>query len=596
MGGRIEDHGLIGDLHTAALVCRDGTIDWLCLPRFDSAACFAALLGDERHGYWQIAPLGAGDADRRRYRGETMILEHEWDTPDGTVRVTDFMPPSDRTHDVVRIVEGISGRVDVHSELRLRFDYGRSIPWVHRVGSHVVGVSGPDAVALHADVPTHGRNLTTHADATVSAGDRIAFAMRWFPSHLPIPLPADAGEALAATERFWTDWAGRSTYDGPYREAVLRSLLTLKTLTYQPTGGIVAAPTTSLPEDIGGVRNWDYRYSWLRDSAFTLDVLIRSGYVEEATAWRDWLLRAIGGNPDDLQVMYGIGGERRLIEYELDWLPGHQGSSPVRVGNAAADQMQIDVYGEIMDTLCRARRQGLELEPHVWALQTHLIRHLERCWGEPDEGIWEIRGQRRHFVHSKVMAWVAVDRLVQGIVETRSSDAQLDRWRALRDTIHAEVCAKGYDAERNTFTQTYGLPAVDASLLQIPLVGFLPPDDPRVIGTIDAVEADLCTESGLVLRYRTETEVDGLPGDEGAFIACSFWLVEALHLIGRVDRARELFDHLLSLRNDLGLLAEEYDPRQGRMVGNFPQALSHIPLVTSALLLSDAPGPATGEA
>ncbi|HET6729414.1 MAG TPA: glycoside hydrolase family 15 protein [Jiangellaceae bacterium] len=596
MAGLIEDHGLIGDLHTAALVCRDGTIDWLCLPRFDSAACFAALLGDERHGHWQIAPPGAGNADRRRYRGETLILEHEWDTPDGTVRVTDFMPPSDGSHDLVRIVEGVSGRVHVHSELRLRFDYGRSVPWVHRIDGQVVGVCGPDAVALHADVPTHGHNLTTHADATVSAGDRVTFVLSWFPSHLPVPRPTDPWHALRSTERFWTDWAARSTYAGPYREAVQRSLLTLKALTYQPTGGIVAAPTTSLPEDIGGVRNWDYRYCWLRDSAFTLDALIRSGYVEEAKAWRDWLLRAIGGNPDDLQVMYGIGGERRLVEYELDWLPGHHGSHPVRIGNAAADQLQIDVYGEIMDTLCRGRLHGFELERHMWALQAHLVRHLEHRWVEPDEGIWEIRGQRRHFVHSKVMAWVAVDRHIRGIEETGSTEAELDRWRALRDTIHAEVCAKGYDAERNTFTQTYGLPAVDASLLQIPIVGFLPPDDPRVIGTVDAVQADLCTDSGLVLRYRTETDVDGLPGDEGAFLACSFWLVEALHLIGRDVRARELFEHLLSLRNDLGLLSEQYDPRPGRMVGNFPQALSHIPLVTSALLLSATPGPATGQA
>jgi GH15 family glucan-1,4-alpha-glucosidase len=596
MAGLIEDHGLIGDLHTAALVCRDGTIDWLCLPRFDSAACFAALLGDQRHGYWQIAPPGSGDADRRRYRDDTLILEHEWDTPDGTVRVTDFMPPSDGSHDVVRIVEGVSGRVHVHSELRLRFDYGRSVPWVHRVDGQVVGVCGPDAVALQADVPTHGHNLTTHADTTVSAGDRVTFVLSWFPSHLPVPRPTDPWQALASTERFWSDWAARSTYDGPYREAVLRSLLTLKALTYEPTGGIVAAPTTSLPEDIGGVRNWDYRYCWLRDSAFTLDALIRSGYVDEAKAWRDWLLRAIGGNPDDLQVMYGIGGERRLVEYEVDWLPGHQGSHPVRIGNAAADQLQIDVYGEIMDTLCRGRLHGLELERHAWALQTHLVRHLERRWVEPDEGIWEIRGQRRHFVHSKVMAWVAVDRHVRGIDDTGSTDADLDRWCALRDTIHAEVCANGYDAERNTFTQTYGEPAVDASLLQIPIVGFLPPDDPRVIGTVDAIEDDLCTDSGLLLRYRTETDVDGLPGDEGAFLACSFWLVEALHLIGRDGRARELFEHLLSLRNDLGLLAEQYDPRPGRMVGNFPQALSHIPLVTSALLLSATPGPATGQA
>ncbi|MGH8775543.1 MAG: glycoside hydrolase family 15 protein [Jiangellaceae bacterium] len=596
MAGLIEDHGLLGDLHTAALVDRDGTVDWLCLPRFDSAACFASLLGDHRHGYWRLAPAGAGDADRRGYRGDTMILEHEWDTPDGTARIVDFMPPGGGKHDLVRIVEGVSGRVHVHSELRLRFDYGRSVPWVHRVDGQVVGISGPDAVGLHTAVPTYGRHLTTHADVTVEAGDQATFVLTWHPSHLPPPEPADPRLSLVATERFWTDWASRCVYNGPYREEVLRSLLTLKALTYAPTGGIVAAPTTSLPENLGGVRNWDYRYCWLRDSAFTLDALIRSGYVDEARAWRDWLLRAIGGNPDDLQIMYGVAGERRLIEYDLDWLPGYERSRPVRVGNAAAEQFQIDVYGEVIDTLSRARAHGLPLERHAWALQEHLVRHLEQCWIEPDEGIWEIRGERRHFVHSKVMAWVAADRIVKAVQEEGFRSHDLDRWRALRATIHAEVCAKGFDAERNTFTQNYGLPHLDASLLQIPIVGFLPPEDPRVVGTVDAVMAELSTDSGLVLRYRTDHDIDGLPGDEGAFLACSFWLVEALYLTGRHDRARELFEHLLSLRNDLGLLAEEYDPRIDRMVGNFPQALSHIPLVTAALLLADVPGPATGRA
>ncbi len=598
MAGLIEDHGLLGDLHTAALVCRDGTIDWLCLPRFDSGACFAALLGDQRHGFWRLAPPGAGNADRRRYRGDTMILEQEWDTPQGGVRVTDFMPPSDGAHDLVRIVEGLSGRVHVHSELRLRFDYGRSIPWVHQVDGQIVGVCGPDAVALRSDTPTYGRDLTTHADVVVAEGERTAFVMTWYPSHLPPPTAAEPDEALDRTERFWLDWASRCTYTGPYREAVLRSLLTLKALTYEPTGGIVAAPTTSLPEHLGGVRNWDYRYGWLRDSAFTLDALIRSGYVDEARAWRDWLLRSIGGNPADLQIMYGVAGERRLVENELPWLPGYESSRPVRVGNAAADQLQIDVYGEVIDTLSRARGHGLPLERHAWALQGHLLRRLEERWEEPDEGIWEIRGPRRHFVHSKVMAWVAVDRLVQDDpkYDMRMRPGDLDRWRALRATIHAEVCAKGFDAERNTFLQSYGGRAVDASLLQIPIVGFLPPDDPRVVGTVDAVLAELSTDAGLVLRYRTDHEVDGLPGDEGAFLACSFWLVEALHLIGRRDEARDRFAALLSLRNDLGLLAEEYDPRIDRMVGNFPQALSHIPLVTAALLLSDVAEPPTGRA
>jgi GH15 family glucan-1,4-alpha-glucosidase len=596
MAGLIEDHGLLGDLHTAALVCRDGTIDWLCLPRFDSGACFAALLGDQRHGFWRVAPPAAGKANRRRYRGDTMILEHEWDTSQGSVRVIDFMPPSDGVHDLVRIVEGLSGRVHVHSELRLRFDYGRSIPWVHQVHGQVVGVCGPDAVALRSDVPTYGRHLTTHADAVVTAGERAAFVMTWHPSHLPPPTPADPYDALAETEQFWSEWAKNCTYSGPYREAVLRSLLTLKALTYEPTGGIVAAPTTSLPEHLGGVRNWDYRYGWLRDSAFTLDALIRSGYVDEARAWRDWLLRSIGGNPADLQIMYGLAGERRLVEYELPWLPGYESSRPVRVGNAAADQLQIDVYGEIIDTLSRAHGHGLPLERHAWALQGHLLRHLAERWEEPDEGIWEIRGPRQHFVHSKVMAWVAADRLVRDRPEDLVRSGDVDRWRALRATIHAEVCTKGFDAERNTFVQSYGGRSVDASLLQIPIVGFLPPDDPRVIGTVDAVVDELSTDYGLVLRYRTDDEVDGLPGDEGAFLACSFWLVEALHLIGRHEEAIDRFEDLLSLRNDLGLLAEEYDPRINRMVGNFPQAMSHIPIVTAALLLSGADQPPTGRA
>ncbi|PZF80668.1 glycoside hydrolase family 15 protein [Jiangella anatolica] len=595
MTGLIEDHGLIGDLRTAALVDRDGTIDWLCLPRFDSAACFASLLGTARHGFWRIAPIGAGPADRRWYRGDTLILEHVWDTPDGSVKVIDFMPPSTGQHDVVRVVEGLSGRVPMHSELRLRFDYGRSVPWMHRERGLIVGVAGPDSVALHCEVPTYGRGLTTHSDFTVGAGETVSFVLGWRPSHEPPDEPADAAHALAATERFWTDWAARCTSSGPYRDAVMRSLLTLKALTYEPTGGIVAAPTTSLPEGLGGVRNWDYRYCWLRDSAFTLDALVRSGYVDEARAWRDWLIRAIGGDPAGLQIMYGLGGERRLVEYELDWLPGYEGSRPVRVGNAAAEQLQIDVYGEVIDTLARAHQHGLTLEKHVWSLQEKLLEHLEGAWSQPDEGIWEVRGPRQHFVHSKVMAWVAADRAV-ATLENAHAIGQPDRWRALRATIMKDVLDQGYDPQRNTFTQAYGRPALDAALLQIPIVGFLPPDDPRVAGTVDAVAKELSTDSGLVLRYRPEHTVDGLPGDEGAFLACSFWLVEALHLTGREERARDLFEHLLGLRNDLGLLAEEYDPRIGRMVGNFPQALSHIPLVTAAYLLTGVEGPATGHA
>lgn len=592
MPALIEDHGLIGDLHTAALVDRDGSIDWMCLPRFDSPACFAALLGDESNGLWRLAPVGAGQATRRSYRGDTLILEQEWDTPEGSVRVIDFMPPSEGRHDVVRIVEGLSGRVAVHSELRLRFDYGRSVPWVHRVDDQIVGIAGPDAIAFSTSVPTYGRDLTTHAEVSVAAGETVSFVLNWHPSHLLPPEPADPTAALAATEEFWSEWASHYTYTGPYRDAVLRSLITLKALTYAPTGGMVAAPTTSLPEGIGGVRNWDYRYCWLRDSAFTLDAFIRSGFIDEARGWRDWLLRAISGNPNDLQIMYGVAGERRLPEYELPWLSGYEDSKPVRIGNAAAEQLQIDIYGEVLDTLGRAQLHGLPMEPHARVLEEHLLHHLEHRWTQPDEGIWEIRGERRHFVHSKVMAWVAADRAINMLEQTGTG--QLDRWRALRATIHADVLARGFDPARNTFTQSYGHAALDASLLQIPLVGFLPPDDPRVIGTVEAIAEELSTPTGLVLRYRTEDNVDGLPGDEGAFLACSFWLVQALELIGQTKRATELFEYLLSLRNDLGLLAEEYDPRIGRMVGNFPQALSHIPLITSAYLLSDVPGPATG--
>jgi GH15 family glucan-1,4-alpha-glucosidase len=596
--GRIEDYGLVGDLHTAALVGRDGSVDWLCLPRFDSPACFAALLGTERHGCWRIAPMGAAVADRRRYRGETLVLEHEWDTPQGTVRVVDLMPPSSGAHDLVRIVEGVRGRVAVRSELRLRLDYGRSVPWVHRVDGQVVGVAGPDAVALSTDVPTYGRDLATFADVAVDAGQRVAFVLTWYPSHERPPAPADPYDALARTEAYWQDWVGRCAHGGPWRDAVVRSLITLKALTYAPTGGIVAAPTTSLPEGIGGVRNWDYRYCWLRDSAYTLDALVRGGYLDEARAWRDWLVRAIGGDAHDLQIMYGIAGERRLPEVDLGWLPGYESSTPVRVGNAAAEQLQLDVYGAVLDTLSRARAHGMPLARHAWALQTHLLHSLERRWHEPDEGIWEVRGPRRQFVHSKVMAWVAADRFVE-TVESGASDlpvAEAPRWRALRSAVHDEVCRLGYDAERNTFVQAYDSPALDASLLQVPLVGFLPPDDPRVVGTVDAVRRELSLDDGLVLRYRVEHTEDGLPGDEGAFLACSFWLVEALQLTGRRDQAVELYERLLSLRNDLGLLSEEYDPRAGRMVGNFPQALSHIPLVTAAYLLADVPGPATGRA
>ncbi|MFD7829338.1 glycoside hydrolase family 15 protein [Kitasatospora sp. NPDC059803] len=589
MPARIEDYALIGDMQTAALVGRDGAVDWLCLPRFDSPAVFAGLLGTDEHGFWRIAPGDAPPAHRRRYRGDSLILEQEWDTAGGTVRVIDFMPPrGTAAPQLIRIVEGVAGTVRMRSALRMRFSYGRIVPWVHKVtdgtGARTVAVAGPDSVWLDGESETYGRDLTTYADFTVTAGERIAFALTWQASHLGAPDRPDAEQALAATEEFWHDWAAQCTYQGPYREAVIRSLITLKGLTYAPTGGIVAAPTTSLPEDIGGVRNWDYRYTWLRDATITLSSLLRTGYRDEAKAWREWLLRAVAGDPENLQIMYGIAGERELVETELDWLPGYEGSRPVRIGNGAADQLQLDVYGEVVEALHLAQHTGLARNDHAHLLQLRLISWLEEHWQEPDEGIWEVRGPRRHFVHSKVMAWVAVDRTVQ-LLEQTDCEGPLERWRALRDTIHEDVCTHGYDPERNTFTQSYGSRELDASLLLIPQVGFLPPDDKRVIGTVEAIQRELSTEDGFVLRYPTSGGVDGLPGDEGAFLACSFWLADALAMIGRTDEAHQLFDKLLSIRNDLGLLAEEWDPRLKRQVGNFPQAFSHVPLIDTALRL-----------
>ncbi|WP_405692196.1 glycoside hydrolase family 15 protein [Streptomyces sp. NBC_00057] len=593
MAGRIEDYALIGDMQTAALVCRDGTVDWLCLPRFDSHAIFAGLLGTEEHGFWRLGPAredGAEppSADRRRYRGDSLILESEWDTPRGTVRVTDFMPPRDGAPQVIRIVEGISGRVPMRSELRMRFSYGRVTPWVHKVDGRTVAVAGPDSVWLDTPADTFGENLTTYSDFTVAPGDRIAFTISWQPSHHEPPGLPDPESSLVATADFWREWVEQCTYHGPYREAVVRSLITLKALTYAPTGGIVAAPTTSLPEDIGGSRNWDYRYTWLRDAAITLSSLLRTGYREEARAWREWLLRAVAGDPENLQIMYGIAGERELGEAELDWLPGYENSGPVRVGNGAAGQLQLDVYGEVIEALHLAHMTGLTRNDYAMGLQLKLIEYLEKHWGEPDEGIWEVRGPRRHFVHSKVMAWVAVDRTIK-LIESGDAEGPLERLRELRDDIHRDVCDRGYDKERNTFTQSYGSKELDASLLLIPQMGFLPPDDKRVIGTIEAIQRELSTEDGFVLRYPTKGEdagVDGLEGDEGAFLACSFWLADDLAMIGRVDEARQLFERLLSLRNDLGLLAEEWDPRLQRQVGNFPQAFSHVPLIDTALRLT----------
>ncbi|WP_030266925.1 glycoside hydrolase family 15 protein [Streptomyces violens] len=599
VAGRIEDYALIGDMQTAALVCRDGTVDWLCLPRFDSPAVFAGLLGTEEHGFWRLGPAAEAEgeaeaaspaSDRRRYRGDSLILESEWDTPDGTVRVIDFMPPRDGAPQLIRIVEGVRGKVAMRSSLRMRFSYGWVVPWVHQVDGRTAAVAGPDSVWFDTTAETHGEDLTTYSDFTVEEGQRIAFTMSWQPSHHEQPPLPEPENSLTATEDFWREWVEQCTYHGPYRDAVVRSLITLKALTYAPTGGIVAAPTTSLPEDIGGSRNWDYRFTWLRDAAITLSSLLRTGYREEARAWREWLLRAVAGDPENLQIMYGIAGERELGENELTWLPGYENSKPVRVGNGAADQLQLDVYGEVIEALHLAHMTGLARNDYASLLQIKLIRWVEKHWDEPDEGIWEVRGPRRHFVHSKVMTWVAVDRTIK-LMESGDVEGPLEEWKELRDTIHRDVCEKGYDPERNTFTQSYGSKELDASLLLIPQMGFLPPDDKRVIGTIEAIQRELATPDGFILRYPTsadagEENLDGLEGDEGAFLACSFWLADDLAMIGRVEEARKLFEKLLSLRNDLGLLAEEWDSKAGRQVGNFPQAFSHVPLIDTALRLT----------
>lgn len=592
MQRRIEDYALIGDEQTAALVGRDGSVDWLCLPRFDSAACFAALLGGDEHGHWRMAPKGAGDCTRRAYRPNTLVLDTEWDTDEGSVRVTDLMPQRDRAPDLVRIVEGLSGRVTMRGLLRLRFDYGLVVPWMRRADGHRVAVAGPDAVWLRSEPPVHtwGKDFRTHSEFTVAEGEKVAFVMTWHPSHQPRPPRVDPYEALRTSVEDWQAWSARCRYDGPHRDIVMRSLITLKALTYRPTGGIVAAPTTSLPEELGGVRNWDYRYCWLRDSTLTLGALLSVGYQEEAEDWRDWLLRAVAGDPADLQIMYGLSGERRLTEYEIPWLPGFAGSGPVRVGNDAVNQLQLDVYGEVIDSLSLARSSGMPVKPHMWRVQCALMEFLRTAWRQPDEGIWEVRGPRRHFVYSKVMAWVAADRAVRALEEDPRLGGDLNGWRAMRDEVHQEVCERGYDPERNTFTQSYGSRELDASLLLIPRVGFLPPDDPRVIGTVDAVRDEL-GHSGFLRRYSVEeNDVDGLPGGEGTFLACSFWLAEALHLTGRTREARELFERLVALANDVGLLAEEYDPLAGRQLGNFPQAFSHIGLVSTALALFGGEG------
>jgi GH15 family glucan-1,4-alpha-glucosidase len=591
VGGRIEDYGLIGDLQSAALVSRDGCVDWLCLPRFDSGAIFAALLGDPENGHWTIQPVGGFKPPSRRYTDDTLILETTFETTEGAVRLIDFMPPRDTRPDLVRIVEGTRGRVDMRMELVLRFDYGSIVPWVRNVGGTLIGIAGPDAVSLRTPVELEGRHMRTYAAFTVGEGDRVPFVLTWFPSTDSPPDPLDADTALSDTLDYWEEWAQRCTHTGRWHDEIHRSLLTLKALTYAPTGGMVAAATTSLPEALGGVRNWDYRYCWLRDATLTLLTLVDSGYVEEARDWRDWLLRAAAGSPEALQIMYGVAGERRLTEVELPWLAGYEKSSPVRIGNAASAQRQLDVYGEVADALYQAWVHGVQPLEDAWDLMIELFKWLESGWREPDDGIWEIRGPRRHFTHSKVMAWVAFDRAVK-MVEGFDREGPVDRWRRARDEIHAEVLREGYDHERGTFVQYYGSDRLDASLLMIPLVGFLPADDPRVVGTTEAVRRELLRD-GLVERYRADEEnvdIDGLPAGEGVFLPCSFWLASVLALQGRQNEAVELFERLLSLRNDLGLISEEYDTERGRLVGNFPQAFTHLALVQTAYTLEAASG------
>jgi GH15 family glucan-1,4-alpha-glucosidase len=581
---KIEDYALLGDLHTAALVSTAGSVDWLCLPRFDSPAAFAALLHNDEAGHWALSPVGASTCTARRYAGNTLVLETDWVTSDGAVRVIDFMPPRvDRPH-LVRIAVGLDGEVAMRSTLRLRFDYGRVVPWIRNLGPQVHAIAGPDRVRLMAAVPLRGDHWGTLADFTVRKGDRVSFVMSWAPSYQPEMPYVDAEQALSATTDFWTEWVSRAVYHtGPYDEAVDRSLITLKALTYEPTGGIVAAATTSLPEELGGVRNWDYRYCWLRDATYTLQALLAAGFRREAGAWRDWLLRAIAGQPQTLQILYGIDGARRLPEADLPWLAGYEGSGPVRTGNAASGQLQLDVWGETLDALFLARQAGLPADPDAWALQVALMNHLESAWREPDNGLWEVRGDRQHFTHSKIMAWAAADRMARS-VRTQGLPGPAPRWEQLRDQIHHDVVTRAFDAARNTFTQAYGSAALDASLLLIPRVGFLPATDPRVLGTIDAVRREL-SDGGLVKRYQTSQTDDGLKGSEGLFIACSFWLADALHAAGRSREAVGLFERLLALRNDVGLLSEEWDPAARRQLGNTPQAFSHFALIISALQL-----------
>lgn len=585
MGAAIEDYGMIGDCESVALVSRAGSVDWLCWPRFDSDACFAALLGTADNGRWLLRPAGEVKKTTRRYRPHTLILETRFETAEGAVTVIDFMPPRSGHSDLIRIVRGEAGSVDMRTELAVRFDYGLSVPWISTIGHGLLhAIGGPHLIVISAPTElTHGNGIV-EAAFTVSRGQTIPFVLVHSPSHESAPMPISASAALAETEKYWVDWISHCTYEGPASVSVERSLIVLKALTYEPTGGIVASPTTSLPEEIGGERNWDYRYCWLRDATFTLLAFMNAGFQSEAVAWRDWLLRAVAGKASQDQIMYGIGGERRLPEWEISWLSGFEGSTPVRVGNAASTQLQLDVYGEVADALHQARKVGVSTPEQGAAIERGWIAHLERVWRDPDEGIWEVRSGRQQFTHSKVMAWVAVDRAIKDF-EQFKLEGPLDRWRALRDEIHADVCEHGFNPSVGTFVQSYGSKVLDASLLLIPLVGFLPATDPRVVATVEAIERSLVID-GFVLRYDTEKTDDGLAGHEGTFLLCSFWLVDCLVRLGRREDAQRLFDRLVSVGNDLGLLAEEYDPVSDRLLGNFPQAFSHIGLVNSAVNLS----------
>ncbi len=584
---QIEDYALIGDLQTAALVSRSGSVDWCCLPRFDSSACFASLLGTPEHGRWSLAPSIPTRVDSRRYRHDTLILESVHDTGEGMIRTLDFMPPRDEVPDIVRIVEGLSGRVPMRSELTIRFDYGRIVPWVRSIDDALVAIAGPDALCLRSPVETHGEDMTTVSEFNLEAGERLGFVLTWFPSHEPLPRPVDTELALDETESFWLDWASHLMSAGQYHEVINHSLIVLKAMTYAPTGGIVAAPTTSLPEWVGGARNWDYRFCWLRDATLTLLAMLNAGSRDEAIRWREWLLRAVAGDPADLQIMYGLAGERRLDEREIEWLPGYENSRPVREGNAASEQLQLDVYGEVLDALFQARVEGAPADDNIWALMLKLLEWLEEGWRHEDTGIWEVRGPTRHFTHSKVMAWVAFDRAVRAC-EMFGRQGPVERWRAIRKEIHDDVTTQAWSDREQAFAQSYGSDDLDASVLLMPQVGFLSATDDRFRSTVDAIRRELVVD-GLVLRYRARQDgaVDGLPESEGVFLPCSFWLADVLAMQGDVDGARELFERLLDLRNDVGLLSEEYDPRSGRLLGNFPQAFTHLALINTAFVLSE---------